>query len=94
VTSGITTLPSDVLDATALMRTACSAATAEGGSFVVSGRPPGLPIHPDGLLAAFDTVGGPAAVAKPGAASGAAARVAVVDPYRALGCSRVREEVL
>ena len=92
VTSGITTLPSDVLDATALMRSACSAATAEGGSFVVSGRPPGLPIHPDGLLAAFDTIGGAAAIARPGTVIPAATSVA--SAYRTGSCSRAREEVL
>jgi filamentous hemagglutinin family protein len=94
VTSGITTLPSDVLDATALMRTACSAATAEAGSFVVSGRHPGLPVRPDGLLAAFDSADGAAAVARPGQAGEAAARLAVAGPYPANGCSRAREEVL
>lgn len=94
VTSGITTLPSDVLDATALMRTACSAAVAEGGSFVVSARHPGLPASPDALLAAFDSVDGAAAVSGTAPASQAAARVAIADPHRARGCSRAREEVL
>jgi large exoprotein involved in heme utilization and adhesion len=90
VTSGITTLPAEVLDATALMRNACSAATAEGGSFVVSARP-GLPVSPDALLAAFDerTTQTAAATADSGAP---APRVAVAGALRA--CRRVSEEVL
>ena len=93
VTSGITTLPSEVLDATALMKSACSAATAEGGSFVVAARP-GLPVSPDALLAAFDErTTGMGAAAVPASAA-RAARVALAGTVRAGACRRVAEEVL
>jgi large exoprotein involved in heme utilization and adhesion len=93
VTSGITTLPSAVLDATALMKNACSAATAEGGSFVVAAHP-GLPPSPDALLAAFDAAVPGAGVAPATPAGQAAARVAQARAFPAQGCPRAREEVL
>ena len=93
VTSGITTLPSVFLDATALLRNACSAASGEGGSFVVSTRP-GLPISPDAPLTAFAGAVTAAGIANATPASHAAARVALAGEYRARGCGRAREEVL
>jgi filamentous hemagglutinin family protein len=95
VTSGITTLPSDVLDATSLMRSACSAATAEGGSFVVVARP-GLPVSPDGPLAAFDERTTEAGTAAVPASAVQLARMALAreGEIRASGCRRASEEVL
>jgi hypothetical protein len=93
VTSGITTLPSEVLDATSLMRNACSAATAEGGSFVVGARP-GLPVAPDSLLAAFDGRTTQTAAGAAPASSIEADRVAMAPDAFHLACRRVPEEVL
>jgi hypothetical protein len=75
------------------MRDACSAASTEGGSFVVSTHP-GLPASPDALLAAFDAGGPPAGVVQATPARQQAARVALAQEYRARGCARAREEVL
>ena len=93
VTSGITTLPSVFLDATQLMRSACTAATAGSGSFVVSTHA-GLPSSPDAPLAAFAGTVTAADIARAPAASLAAAQTALVDDTRLRGCPRAREEVL
>jgi hypothetical protein len=93
VTSGITTLPSEVLDATALMKSACSAASAEGGSFVVAARP-GLPVSPDALLAAFEERTTQAGIAAVSASAAEMARVALAGETGARGCRRASEEVL
>jgi filamentous hemagglutinin family protein len=57
VEAGITTLPTDFLNASALMRPACAARSAGSreGSFVVANRR-GIPASPEGLLLAFDSV--------------------------------------
>jgi hypothetical protein len=93
VTSGITTLPSVFLDATALMRNACSAASSEGGSFVVSTRA-GLPPSPDAPLTAFAGAATAASIANATASSQAAVRVAQAGEFRARGCGRAQGEVL
>jgi filamentous hemagglutinin family protein len=58
VEAGITALPADFLNASALLRPGCAARTAgeREGSFVVASRR-GMPASPEGLLLAFDSVG-------------------------------------
>lgn len=75
--SGLAQLPTDYLDASALLRPSCQARTSteKEGSFVVVRRQ-GLPASPEGLLLAFDAErslgeGQPAMGAIPGETSGA-----------------------
>jgi hypothetical protein len=75
------------------MKNACSAATAEGGSFVVATHA-GLPASPDALLAAFDAGGTGAGAVQATPAGRAAARVAQARAFPTQGCPRAREEVL
>ena len=93
VTSGVTTLPSVFLDATTLLKNACSATSAEGGSFVVSTRP-ALPMSPDAPLTAFAGAVTAAGSANARPASQVAASVVLAGENRARGCGRTREEVL
>jgi tetratricopeptide (TPR) repeat protein len=64
VESGLTPLSAEFLNAAALFRPSCAArsAGAREGSFVVARRR-GLPSSPEGLLLAFDAVGGGGEVA-------------------------------
>ena len=70
------------------MKNACSAAAAEGGSFVVSARP-GLPPSPDAPLLAFDR-GAAAGIVRTTPEMEQAARVALAGEYRARGCKHAR----